>query len=40
MSSLYQRQVVEVGGIPYVEHGDVPEQPEDSVPKPNQHHWH
>jgi hypothetical protein len=39
MSSLYERQVVEVGGIPYVEYGDVPEQEEDSVPKSNQHNY-
>ncbi|MFM7447645.1 MAG: hypothetical protein ACKO24_03475 [Leptolyngbyaceae cyanobacterium] len=44
MSSLYVacfcaavRQVVEVGGIPYVEYGDEPEPLEDSVPEPNQH---
>jgi hypothetical protein len=39
MSSLYERQVVEVGGILYVEYGDEPEPPEDSVPESNQHHY-
>jgi hypothetical protein len=39
MSSLYQRQVVEVGGIPYVEYGDEPEPPEDSVPEPDQNSY-
>lgn len=39
MSNLCERQVVEVGGIPYVEYGDEPEPPEDSVPEPNQHHY-
>jgi hypothetical protein len=39
MSSLYQRQVVEVGGIPYVEYGDVTELPEDSVLEPSQHNY-
>lgn len=34
MSSLYERQVVEVGGIPYVEYGDEPEQVENPVPEP------
>lgn len=38
MSSLYERQVVEVCGTPYVEYGDEPEPLEDSVPESNQHH--
>jgi hypothetical protein len=38
MSSLSERQVVEVCGILYVEYGDAPEPLEDSVPEPNQHH--
>jgi hypothetical protein len=34
MSSLYERQTVEVGGIPFVEYGDEPDPQDDNSPEP------